>query len=259
MHHTLPFPHWQKYTVHTNKSTLDKLTAFINAQEDEVYSPIFKKHNRLIGDPDYDWESEPDPFRMQYVVPHYISELAFKDIDQSIVNVIRPFLPSFKPRHHSILWSLPGGGDQSKHYDFHKTTFPRFAGILSLDDSTKLGIRNAENEWITVNIPRGEMLIFRGDVMHHGSKYESTNKRLYFKLLPDGAELEQVEKDSVSHRFVCPKCGQGMEPQSEQNHSRYHCGKSAEEILRQNEKNKVKSAKRRAVLKAEKAKKVKSG
>ena len=77
-----------------------------------------------------------------------------------------------------------------EHTDFHVMSFPKFAAILSIDNSTKLDIRNADNEWITVDIPRGEMLDFRGDVLHHGSKYSSTNKRLYFKLLPNGAELE---------------------------------------------------------------------
>ena len=100
--------------------------------------------------------------------------IAFKAIDQSVVNVIRPYLPSFKPRHHSILWSLPGGGDQYEHSDFHKTTFPRFAAILSLDDSTKLDIRNAENEWITVTIPRGEMLVFRGDFIKYNAAISET-------------------------------------------------------------------------------------
>ena len=135
--------------------------------------------------------------------------------------------------------------DQAEHADFYVMSFPKFAAILSIDESTKLDIRNADNEWVKVDTPCGEMLVFRGDVLHHGSKYTSNNKRLYFKLLPDGAELEEVEKDSVSHRFVCPICQVGMEPQKFQNHKRYICGKSVEELNKQKDVNRKRSAKNR--------------
>ena len=110
------------------------------------------------------------------------------------------------------MWSLPGGGQQAKHADFEQLTFPRFAAIISIDDDTKLEIRNFDNEWITLSIKKGEMVVFRGDVEHRGSGYTQSNRRWYVKLITAGAELFQVEKDAVSAPFVCPKCKKAVYP-----------------------------------------------
>ena len=245
-HINLPKPHWQKYQLHASTDTIEKLILFINGQQDEHFGSIFKKHVPLLNDPDYVYDSLPDPLRLQLVLPEEIAKKEFKEVDEAIVRVIRPFLPGIIPRHHAILWSRPGGKAQSKHADFEELTCPRSAAIISIDNGTKLEIRNIDNEWITLKIAKGEMVVFRGDVEHRGSGYTKSNRRLYVKLIPAGAELFQVEKDAVSAPFLCPKCKKAIYPKQLQNHKKNYRGKTDEEIALKKSKNAAKTRKYRA-------------
>ena len=110
----------------------------------------------------------------------------------------------------SILRSLPGGVQHVEHSDFTVFDFPRFAAIYSIEDGTKLVIKNVENQLESITINRGELLVFRGDVEHCGAAYDVENRRLYFKIIPKGAVLGDRELDSVGHRVECPKCKKGM-------------------------------------------------
>ena len=112
-------------------------------------------------------------------------DIAYPDLQLELVTVFK---------------SLPGGGQQSWHADFSVFNFPRFAGLISLDDSTKLIIKNDGNEGDRVlRILEGEMVIFRGALVHAGAAYEKENRRIYFKAIPIGCELFESEKFSVAY------------------------------------------------------------
>ena len=73
----------------------------------------------------------------------------------------------------TVLKNLPGGVQQAWHSDFSIFNFPRFAGLIS----TKFIIKNDGNEADrTLRILEGEMVIFRGDLLHAGAPYERENQ-----------------------------------------------------------------------------------
>ena len=104
----------------------------------------------------------------------------------------------------TVLKRLPGGVQQSWHADFSVFNFQRFAGLISFDDSTKLIIKNDGNEGDRIlRILEGEMVIFRGDLVHAGAAYEQENRRIYFKAIPNRCELFESEKNAVAYGRVC--------------------------------------------------------
>jgi hypothetical protein len=122
--------------------------------------------------------------------------------------------PDLKPTSPVVLLSKPGCQEQAAHSDyvpdteFRKwiSTNPPYLAILALTDGTKLNIWPGSAGLIimeehrlfgkpaipktTLRLKKGELLIFRGDLVHAGSAYEEENIRLHIYL--DSPKIPRV-------------------------------------------------------------------
>jgi hypothetical protein len=124
--------------------------------------------------------------------------------------------------------SLPNGKIQREHTDYQsELLFPVFSGIVSFDDSTTLDIREGSVRR-RVRILKGECVIFQGNVIHSGSSYLKSNRRLFFKAMPAGYDLPTRADNTVTIlRENCDFCHYSFKSKDEKN---YHnkegvCGK----------------------------------
>lgn len=53
------------------------------------------------------------------------------------------------------------------------------SAILAVEESS-LRIKPFGQDWQTVKLSRGDLLVFRGDVCHHGMGYDKVNVRVHF-------------------------------------------------------------------------------
>ena len=113
----------------------------------------------------------------------------------------------------SALKSEAGGQQQSFHSDFAVFDHVRFAGLISYDNDTQLEIQEAGNHRRTIQLLAGHAIIFRGDLFHAGAAYEIENRRIYFKAIPKGCALKEIEKNGVGLGHMCNEdeggCGIG--------------------------------------------------
>ena len=79
----------------------------------------------------------------------------------------------------------------------------RFAGLISYDNDTQLEIQEAGNHRRTIQLLAGHAIIFRGDLFHAGAAYEKENRRIYFKAIPRGCALKEIEKNGVGLGHMC--------------------------------------------------------
>ena len=105
----------------------------------------------------------------------------------------------------AVLGSKGGGKKQASHLDYEDWDFPRFAGIVAIEENTTVDI-GTDEVFETIQIQPGEMVVFRGDVMHSGSAYAEDNKRIYFKAFPKGKSCSKGEAENVSYGAVCEFC-----------------------------------------------------
>ena len=60
------------------------------------------------------------------------------------------------------------------------------AGILAVQDGTRLRLRifggEHKGKWVVVELNRGDVLLFRGDVCHNGLGYAVENVRIHFYI-----------------------------------------------------------------------------
>ena len=155
----LPFPNWQKFILRTKEENKANLTTFMNSIPPNAFGKIFKAHKKIANSA-YDFDSIKDNKRMQFTLDDKDSIKYFGAIKSDLNKLVACIQPSLHCTNFSILRSLANGVKQIEHSDFTNFDFPKFAGILSIDDNTKLGIQNVENEFEIVHIKRGEVLIF---------------------------------------------------------------------------------------------------
>jgi len=93
-----------------------------------------------------------------------------------------------------------------------------------VEEGTSIRIRDIDGNRSTVNINPGQLIIFRGDVLHNGWAYKKkANRRLYFKLIPFFVSLHDYDFDTVGTKFQCPQCKMIMKRSKYQNHRKYYC------------------------------------
>ena len=91
----------------------------------------------------------------------------------------------------------PQPGDQDAHTDEdpdylkeYVTQFPQikdwpFSILVALQDGTRLRVRSvATKRWEVVTLRAGQILIFRGDVAHHGMGVANLNHRVHAMGIP---------------------------------------------------------------------------
>ena len=219
---------YQLVSLALPESLLTKATQGLNGKatkRSDYFQEIFNKHlPKNTGN-----VSDSKRFQSVKDFRHDVGKWwqEFEPYMQEQLDFIYPDLKIVSVR---MLKSEAGGLQQSWHTDFTKWNFPRFVGIISFDHGTKIMVKNEGNRNDeVVMIPKGYMMIFRGDLFHAGAAYEEENRRLYFKAIYCGCELEEDEKDSVGYNYVCEEvdggCGARFNYLRQLENHKYHCVK----------------------------------
>jgi hypothetical protein len=138
-----------------------------------------------------------------------------------------------------VIKSLPGGTLQDVHRDFPtfetaeslgKKNWVQASLFLAIHDDTQLDIfpesfagAVLESKRVRVKIPKGGMLVFRGDLPHAGVSYESEHYRIHCYLRVRGIEQNEDSTEAVPmHKFLCSYCLSVFNvSKSRDNHVRY--------------------------------------
>ena len=154
--------------------SITKAKTALNTKTKRKYSPIFLKHILRMGTLD----SINDKSRFERY-PYDCTADWFAEIKLHLSEKLNTIHHNLKIIFWSVLLSEPGGLIQREHTDYPPDLpFPVFSGIVSIDDSTTLNIRDG-NMRRCVRILAGECLIFNGNVIHSGSSYSIENRRLF--------------------------------------------------------------------------------
>ena len=209
--------------LHLTSEEMNDLSNFVwDRTNDGEYETIFNDHY-FVKEKDFGLHGIQDEKRLQWVLKEDDDKDKLHPLFKKVENVLQYILPGLEPVHPAILWSLPGGQPQSLHPDFTSFNFPKLAAIYSIDDNTTLDIITVNNQRETVRILKNELLVFRGDVDHGGSAYKVDNRRIYFKILPTGAQFTQVELESTGAKLKCKHCGKNVEGMKMRTHYRGYC------------------------------------
>jgi len=84
-------------------------------------------------------------------------------------------------------------GDQEEHTDESVEVLQRMADedkpcstMYAIEDGTRIRIKPLDGDWMTIRLKPGDLLVFRGDVCHHGVGYAKKNYRVHAYLYPPG-------------------------------------------------------------------------
>ncbi|KAE9051156.1 hypothetical protein PR001_g1718 [Phytophthora rubi] len=150
---------------------------------------------------------------------------AVQQIEARINNMVNAPKPKWKIGEGSwhALQSLPGGGDQHVHKVF--PTFETARAILkkgmvpasvivALMDDTQLhvypgcfGATVEQSKRRTLQLNAGEVIVFRGDLVHAGAKHTSLNVRLHCYIQVKGIKQKPDSTEAVVfNTYMCNKC-----------------------------------------------------
>lgn len=193
---------WTKDDLHLSPWVITKAKTALTTKTKRNYQSIFLKHILRMGI----LESINDKSRFQRF-PYECNAEWFNEIKLHLSEKLNTIHSNLKIVFWSVLLSEPGGQIQREHTDYPSDLpFPVFSGIVSIDDSTTLNIRDG-NMRRCVRILAGECLIFNGNVIHSGSSYSTQNRRLFFKAIPYNCSLPEVEDYNVTvMREYCEHC-----------------------------------------------------
>ena len=136
-----------------------------------------------------DVEAVPDPKRKQCLGEADIFKRIqdtewFKHLDEQLAFQLSLIHDNIEVVYWSALLSDTGGTEQAMHQEFTEHgTWPRFAGIFSLDGKGKILMERLDLKGgkVELSLGAGDAVIFRGDKMHAGATYNEEHRRLYFK------------------------------------------------------------------------------
>ena len=191
-------PFWQKLMLHLPDETMAAVDKFVLNVPFELFEPVFEKYNIVAPKENSNNRLEyvGDINRMQYILQEgqlgkQIGKRHFQEFQQGVEvaaqNVDDERLCAVHHAvHHAVLHGNKGGKAQEEHYDYprftQQTAFPKYAAIISVDNTTTLDIQSVDGKMQTVSIGKNEILIFRGDVLHGGSGYKNgNNRRIYLE------------------------------------------------------------------------------
>ena len=118
----------------------------------------------------------PDSKRRQASVPET------DPIISRIISKLSRVLNGHTLQNPVVLQSLPNCKQQPWHLDYDPANTTGFGLLLALQDETRLELLEE-----TVHLNRGDVLVFRGDVVHAGSWYEQENLRIHAYVDVEGA------------------------------------------------------------------------
>jgi len=89
-------------------------------------------------------------------------------------------------RHAAGIISLPGGACQEVHYDLpagcENAAVPPWTVLVSLEHGGALELRADDGAVHRVELDGGDLIAFRGDVLHAVVAYNDTHRRVHFYL-----------------------------------------------------------------------------
>lgn len=192
----------------------DKVDAFLSVAEDRdlEYTPIFKS---VFSD-------NFDERRLQALFPDQPMQ-QFQDVQDAVrSSIIIPADMQWIDRKWTILKSLAGGGEQDSHQDFPRVETSRArkdkdtiqAGLLvGLMPDTHIIVyegcfaeADAEKR-LKVGYGPGDVVLFRGDLVHAGAAFPDLNYRVHTNLTVDGIEWDQNATEFAPPKvYKCKMC-----------------------------------------------------
>ncbi|OWY93541.1 hypothetical protein PHMEG_00037030 [Phytophthora megakarya] len=140
---------------------------------------------------------------------------AIRVVNDIVVELISDLHPkwSVATQEWHALKSLPGGEIQQLHRDFQtfetaeailKHSWIQASAFIALEESTELHVvpgcfagAAVQAKAETIEIQRGQLLIFRGDLPHAGASYEEENTRLHCFIRVDGIDQDTNATEAV--------------------------------------------------------------
>lgn len=159
--------------------------------------------------------------------------------NERLTRSLQTIYPNWELHKWTIIKSLPGGMQQDVHRDF--PTFETAEALkvkgwvqaslfIALEDKTQLDVFPAgftgtvrESTRTRVQIPKGSMIIFRGDLPHTGISYDAEHIRLHCYLRVRGIEQKDDATEAVPmDKEICFHCiGIYEDKKTRNDHTRY--------------------------------------
>lgn len=231
---------WEMYDLRLSENIITQARNFLKMKKDEVFSETMKHSCTIFQRTFIDSENlqkKDDKKRFQYVFNKN------RDLqNQAWFNKFREKLNIFllqKGRNCVLqecvlLYSEKNCDKQDNHRDYSIFNSHYMAGIFSFDDTSETFLNIEDNDEVKpenktqnnnysdqterIQIPVGQVLLFRGDTIHSGAAYKNKpNLRLYFKSYPNGVVLPETNKKDVNTNLHsekkqlkrCAKCNKG--------------------------------------------------
>ncbi|GMF32254.1 unnamed protein product [Phytophthora fragariaefolia] len=139
----------------------------------------------------------------------------------------------------SFMRSKPGGSEQEPHQDYQSSDLAQartrtqtafWEAIFALELDTKLRVYKGcftakiDSEALAVQIPVGFCVLFRGDLIHNGTTFASTNHRLHCYLTYEGVSwTPDVVQNVLPEHDECQYCGAKILKGSRLRLHRFYC------------------------------------
>ncbi|ETN18101.1 hypothetical protein PPTG_03807 [Phytophthora nicotianae INRA-310] len=131
--------------------------------------------------------------------------------------------PQWEPGVFSFMRSMPGGSEQEPHQDYQESDLPGtklriYVGCFTARDDSKARV---------VEIPVGFCVLFKGDLIHNGMPYTTTNYRLHCYLSYAGMKwTPDIVQDALPQHGECQYCGEKVEKGQALRKHRFYCEKN---------------------------------
>ncbi|GMF53524.1 unnamed protein product [Phytophthora fragariaefolia] len=202
---------------------------------------------------------DDDKFRVQSRVNPNRMSPALLELAKALKVVIAMIHPGWVPGVFSFMRSKPGGMEQEPHQDYQSSDLAQArtkdpngvlgSMIFALELDTKLRVYKGcftakiDSEALVVQIPVGFCVLFRGDLIHNGMTFPSTNHRLHCYLTYEGVSwTPDVVQNVLPEHGECKCCGAKMLKGSRLRLHRFYCDqnpKGPENRLKRKSENKA--------------------
>lgn len=222
---------WEKgYVIIPKMVPTSILKSMMDEVEDLSYESIFKDVYSKVKDANF------DAFRYQAPFPKSRAFSALKKfINDHLIK--RVSFMRWQPRNWVVLKSIGGGEEQQPHHDFPSFETARAralydtiqAGLMiGMMEDSKLVIYDScfgEANQIKRKIVKfgiGDCILFRGDLVHNGAAYDSTNYRIHSTFIVKGIRWDNNATDAAPMKiYKCQFCSLTATTRLEiKNHSR---------------------------------------
>ncbi|KUF80061.1 hypothetical protein AM587_10012248 [Phytophthora nicotianae] len=168
---------------------------------------------------------------------------SLQELSKALKVVVAMLHPGWEPGVFSFMRSMPGGAEQEPHQDYQESDLVRArehhpggvpaSMIFALEPGTKLRIyvgcftARDDSKARVVEIPVGFCVLFRGDLIHNGMPYTTTNYRLHCYLSYAGMKwTPDIVQDALPQHGECQYCGEKVEKGQALRKHRFYCEKN---------------------------------